>query len=77
MISTVATELGMHPQTIRLYETRGLVSPQRSRGGTRLFTRADIERLRHIQELTTLFVSRLAAVEHVLALERELERTRS
>jgi MerR family transcriptional regulator/heat shock protein HspR len=77
MIRAVADELGMHQQTIRFYETRGLVAPARSRGGTRLFSRADIERLRYIQELTALFASRLAAVERVLELELELERLRT
>jgi MerR family transcriptional regulator/heat shock protein HspR len=77
MIRVVADELNLHQQTIRYYETRGLVRPQRSVGGTRLFSRDDITRLRRIQELTSLFASSIVAVEYVLALEEELARSHS
>ena len=74
MISVAAELVGMHPQTLRLYETKGLVSPARTPGGTRLYSEADLERLRLIQRLTTVLGLNLAGVEHVLRLEDELRR---
>jgi MerR family transcriptional regulator, heat shock protein HspR len=74
MISVAAELVGMHPQTLRLYETKGLVSPGRTPGGTRLYSDADLERLRLIQRLTTELGLNLAGVEHVLRLEDELRR---
>jgi MerR family transcriptional regulator/heat shock protein HspR len=74
MISVAAELAEMHPQTLRMYEARGLIEPQRSPKGTRLFSEADVRRLRRIQELTTDFGLNLAGVERVLALEQELER---
>lgn len=74
LIAAVAAELGLHPQTIRLYERRGLLTPRRSPGGTRLFGPDEYARLRRIQELTAL--NHLAAISYVLALERELEQLR-
>ena len=74
MISVAAEIVGMHPQTLRLYETKGLVSPGRTPGGTRLYSEADVERLRLIQRLTTELGLNLAGVEHVLRLEDELRR---
>jgi MerR family transcriptional regulator/heat shock protein HspR len=74
MISVAAQRAEMHPQTLRMYEARGLIEPQRSPKGTRLFSEADVQRLRRIQELTTDFGLNLAGVERVLALEQELER---
>jgi MerR family transcriptional regulator/heat shock protein HspR len=74
MISVAADLVGMHPQTLRLYETKGLVSPARTPGGTRLYSDADLERLRLIQRLTTVLGLNLAGVEHVLRLEDELRR---
>jgi MerR family transcriptional regulator, heat shock protein HspR len=74
MISVAAELVGMHPQTLRLYETKGLVSPSRTPGGTRLYSEADLERLRLIQRLTTELGLNLAGVEHVLRLEDELRR---
>jgi MerR family transcriptional regulator/heat shock protein HspR len=59
----------MHPQTLRLYEARGLVRPRRTPGGTRLYSDADLERLGGIQRLTSELGLSLAGVEHVLALE--------
>jgi MerR family transcriptional regulator/heat shock protein HspR len=74
MISVAADLVGMHPQTLRLYEAKGLVRPARTPGGTRLYSDADVERLRLIQRLTTELGLNLAGVEHVLRLEDELRR---
>ena len=76
MISIAAELVGMHPQTLRIYENKGLVSPKRTRGNTRLYSEADLERLRLIQRLTTELGLNLAGVEVVLRLEDELERLR-
>lgn len=77
MISVAAELVGMHPQTLRLYEARGLVRPARTPGGTRLYSDADLERLRLIQRLTTELGLNLAGVEHVLRLQDELDRLRA
>jgi MerR family transcriptional regulator/heat shock protein HspR len=77
MISVAAELVGMHPQTLRLYETKGLVRPARTPGGTRLYSDSDVERLRLIQRLTTELGLNLAGVEQVLRLEDEIERLRS
>lgn len=74
MISVAAELADMHPQTLRMYETRGLIEPKRSPKGTRLYSQADVERLRRIQEMTSDLGLNLAGVERVLALEEELER---
>ena len=74
MISVAAELVGMHPQTLRMYETKGLVRPKRTPGGTRLYSEADVERLRIIQRLTTELGLNLAGVELVLRLEDELRR---
>ena len=74
MISVAADLVGMHPQTLRIYETKGLVRPQRTPGGTRLYSEADVERLRIIQRLTTELGLNLAGVELVLRLEDELRK---
>ena len=74
MISVAAELAGMHPQTLRTYETKGLVRPKRTPGGTRLYSEADVERLRIIQRLTTELGLNLAGVELVLRLEDELRR---
>jgi MerR family transcriptional regulator/heat shock protein HspR len=66
----------MHPQTLRMYEARGLIEPKRSPKGTRLYSHEDVERLRRIQEMTNELGLNLAGVEHVLRLERELDRAR-
>jgi MerR family transcriptional regulator, heat shock protein HspR len=71
MISIAAELAAMHPQTLRLYERRGLLQPQRSAKNTRLYSRADVDRLQRIQELTELGLN-LAGVERVLALESQL-----
>ena len=62
----------MHPQTLRMYEARGLVEPKRSPKGTRLYSQSDVDRLRRIQEMTTELGLNLAGVERVLELERQL-----
>jgi len=77
MISVAAGLVGMHPQTLRLYEAKGLVRPARTPGGTRLYSDADVERLRLIQRLTTELGLNLAGVEHVLRLQDELHRMRA
>ena len=77
MISVAAELVGMHPQTLRLYEARGLVRPGRTPGGTRLYSENDLERLRLIQRLTTELGLNLAGVEQVLRLQDELNRTRA
>jgi MerR family transcriptional regulator/heat shock protein HspR len=77
MISVAADLVGMHPQTLRLYEAKGLVRPARTPGGTRLYSDVDVERLRLIQRLTTELGLNLAGVEHVLRLEDELRRLRA
>ena len=77
MISVAAELAGMHPQTLRTYETKGLVAPARTPGGTRLYSEHDVERLILIQQLTTKLGLNLAGVEHVLRLEDELRRLRA
>ncbi|HWG56798.1 MAG TPA: helix-turn-helix transcriptional regulator [Gaiellaceae bacterium] len=77
MISVAADLVGMHPQTLRIYENKGLVRPKRTPGGTRLYSERDLERLRVIQRLTTELGLNLAGVEHVLRLEDELARLRT
>lgn len=72
MISVAAELAGMHPQTLRTYESKGLVRPKRTPGGTRLYSEADVERLRVVQRLTTELGLNLAGVELVLQLEDEL-----
>ena len=74
MISVAAELAAMHPQTLRMYETRGLIEPKRSPKGTRLYSQSDVDRLRRIQEMTNELGLNLAGVERVLALEEELER---
>ena len=74
MISVAAELAGMHPQTLRIYESRGLITPKRSAKNTRLYSQEDVERLRRIQELTTELGMNLAGVERVFELELELER---
>jgi MerR family transcriptional regulator, heat shock protein HspR len=74
MISVAAELVGMHPQTLRAYEDKGLVRPGRTPGGTRLYSESDVERLRIIQRLTTELGLNLAGVELVLRLEDELRK---
>ncbi len=74
MISVAADIVGMHPQTLRIYESKGLVRPGRTPGGTRLYSERDLERLRAIQRLTTELGLNLAGVQRVLALEDEMQR---
>ena len=74
MISVAAELADMHPQTLRMYEQRGLIEPKRSPKGTRLYSQRDVERLRRIQELTCELGMNLAGVERVFELEDQLER---
>src|SRR3954449_3935937 len=76
MISIAAELAEMHPQTLRMYEARGLITPKRSPKNTRLYSQADVERLRRIQQMTSDEGLNLAGVETVLELERRLERMR-
>ena len=73
MISVAAELANMHPQTLRMYEARGLIEPQRSPKGTRLYSQEDVERLRRIQEMTAELGLNLAGVERVLRLEEEID----
>jgi MerR family transcriptional regulator, heat shock protein HspR len=74
MISVAAELVGMHPQTLRIYESKGLVRPTRTAGNTRLYSESDLERLRLIQRLTTDYGLNLAGVEMVLGLEDQMRR---
>jgi MerR family transcriptional regulator/heat shock protein HspR len=74
MISVAAELSGMHPQTLRVYERKALISPQRSPGGTRLYSESDVERLRLIQQLTQEDGVNLAGVMRIIQLEMEMER---
>jgi MerR family transcriptional regulator, heat shock protein HspR len=76
MISVAAELAHMHPQTLRVYEARGLIEPQRSAKNTRLYSQRDVERLQHIQRLTSSGLN-LAGVEIVLEMEAEVERMRA
>jgi MerR family transcriptional regulator/heat shock protein HspR len=76
MISVAAELAEMHPQTLRMYEARGLITPKRSPKNTRLYSQADVERLRRIQRMTTEEGLNLAGVETVLEMERRLKRMR-
>jgi MerR family transcriptional regulator/heat shock protein HspR len=73
MISVAAELAEMHPQTLRMYESRGLIEPKRSPKGTRLYSHRDVERLRRIQEMTAELGMNLAGVERVFELEGQLE----
>jgi MerR family transcriptional regulator/heat shock protein HspR len=77
MISVAAELAHMHPQTLRMYEARGLIEPQRSAKNTRLYSQRDVERLRHIQRLTGELGLNLAGVEIVLEMEAEVERMKA
>ena len=73
MISVAAELADMHPQTLRMYEARGLIEPKRSPKGTRLYSHKDVERLRRIQEMTAELGMNLAGVERVFELEEKLQ----
>ena len=77
MISVAAELVSMHPQTLRIYESKGLVRPGRTPGGTRLYSEHDLDRLRLIQRLTTELGLNLAGVARVIALEDELAQMRA
>ncbi len=72
MISVAAKLANMHPQTLRMYEARGLIEPQRSPKGTRLYSHQDVERLKLIGEMTADLGLNLAGVERVLDLEKQI-----
>jgi len=74
MISVAAELVGMHPQTLRMYEQKGLVNPKRTAGNTRIYSDSDVARLQLIQRLTTELGLNLAGVERVLHMEDELLR---
>jgi MerR family transcriptional regulator/heat shock protein HspR len=74
MISVAAELAHMHPQTLRMYEARGLIQPQRSPKNTRLYSQRDVERLRRIQRMTSEQGLNLAGVQTVLELERQVEK---
>jgi MerR family transcriptional regulator/heat shock protein HspR len=76
MISVAADLVGMHPQTLRIYESKGLLRPKRTAGNTRLYSEADLDRLRLIQQLTNELGLNLAGVEHVLRLQDEVQHMR-
>jgi MerR family transcriptional regulator/heat shock protein HspR len=77
MISVAAELAEMHPQTLRMYEARGLIEPKRSPKGTRLYSQKDVELLRRIQEMTNELGLNLAGVERVLELEEKLQRAQA
>jgi MerR family transcriptional regulator, heat shock protein HspR len=77
MISVAAELAEMHPQTLRMYEARGLIEPKRSPKGTRLYSQKDVERLRRIQAMTNELGLNLAGVERVLELEEKLQRAQA
>ena len=77
MISVAAELVGMHPQTLRIYENKGLVRPGRTPGGTRLYSERDLDRLRLVQRLTTELGLNLAGVARVISLEDELAQMRA
>jgi MerR family transcriptional regulator/heat shock protein HspR len=77
MISVAAELAGMHPQTLRMYEARGLITPKRSPKKTRLYSQRDVEQLRRIQQMTTEDGLNLAGVELVMQMEKRLEQMRS
>jgi MerR family transcriptional regulator, heat shock protein HspR len=77
MISVAAELAEMHPQTLRMYETRGLITPKRSPKKTRLYSQSDVDRLRRIQQMTTEEGLNLAGVEAVLKMEDQVARMRS
>jgi MerR family transcriptional regulator/heat shock protein HspR len=74
MISVAAELADMHPQTLRMYEQRGLITPKRSPKGTRLYSQDDVDRLRRIQQMTAELGMNLAGVEKVLEMEEQLDR---
>jgi MerR family transcriptional regulator/heat shock protein HspR len=77
MISVAAELAGVHPQTLRIYERKQLVAPQRSAGNTRLYSQADVERLRFIHQLTQIEGVNLAGVERIIELQRQIEAMQS
>ncbi len=77
MISVAAELADMHPQTLRMYESKGLITPRRSARGTRLYSQADVDQLRRIHEMTVELGLNLAGVQQVLVLEERLRRAKA
>jgi MerR family transcriptional regulator, heat shock protein HspR len=77
MISVAAELAHMHPQTLRIYEARGLIQPKRSPKNTRLYSQRDVERLRRIHQMTSEQGLNLAGVETVLEMEERVEQMRA
>ncbi len=77
MISVAAELADMHPQTLRVYEARGLIAPKRSPKNTRLYSQRDVERLRRIQRMTSEQGLNLAGVEMVLEMEKLMDRVKA
>jgi len=77
MISVAAELAEMHPQTLRIYEARGLITPKRSPKNTRLYSQRDVERLKRIQQMTNEEGLNLAGVETVLEMESRVEAMRA
>ncbi|HMT04476.1 MAG: helix-turn-helix transcriptional regulator [Solirubrobacterales bacterium] len=77
MISVAAELADMHPQTLRIYEARGLITPKRSPKNTRLYSQRDVERLKRIQQMTNDEGLNLAGVETVLEMESRVEQMRA
>ena len=77
MISVAAELAGVHPQTLRIYERKALIQPQRSQGNTRLYSQADVDRLQLIQQLTQEEGINLAGVMRIIELQSELDLTRA
>lgn len=76
VISVAAELAGVHPQTLRIYERKGLLRPKRTSGNSRRYSERDIERLRMIQELTQAEGVNLAGVKRIMQMQRELDRLR-
>jgi MerR family transcriptional regulator, heat shock protein HspR len=72
MIGIAAELAGMHPQTLRMYERRGLIAPSRTKGGTRLYSEADVARLRRVQEMSETGLN-LTGIERVIQMEQALD----
>jgi MerR family transcriptional regulator/heat shock protein HspR len=76
VISVAAELAGVHPQTLRIYERKGLLRPERTSGNSRRYSERDIDRLRTIQELTQTEGVNLAGVKRIMQMQRELDRAR-
>lgn len=77
MISVVAELLGIHPQTLRLYEREGFIRPRRTRGNTRLYSERDVEEVRRVLHLTRDLGVNLAGVDVILEMRRKMEKAQA